>query len=142
MPESTATLVERYLAAIVDPRASAEVVGAMLHPEMLFVEQPNMFNPGGSQRDRATVLESLGQGHAMIGNQRFEVRDHYAVDDSRLVTRAQWSGECAIDLGPLPAGTRFRADSAMFFEFRDGLIYRQENFDCFALPELPADTAE
>lgn len=142
MSESTTALVERYLAAIVDPGASAEVVGTMLHPEMQFVERPNMFSPGGSQRDRAAVLDSLGRGRAMIGDQRFEVRDHYAVSDSHLVTRALWSGEAAIDLGPLPAGTRFRADSAMFFEFRDGLIYRQENFDCFALPELPAPPAK
>jgi ketosteroid isomerase-like protein len=141
MPVPTTALVERYLALIANPASQPEDVGTLLHPEVLFVEHPNMFSPAGSRRDRAAILESMVRGREVIAAQRFDVHDHHAVDDLRLVTRATWHGQTARDLGPLPVGTRFRAETAMFFEFRDGLIYRQENFDCFAMPE-PPETAE
>lgn len=137
MPTPTTALVERYLTAIADPTVPVEEVAAMLHPEIVYIERPNMFSPGGSRRDRDEMLSSLERGRALIVGQQFEVRDHHAVDDTLVVTRARWQGETATALGPLPAGTRFRSDTAMFFEFRDGLIFRQENFDCFALPEAP-----
>lgn len=137
MPAPATATVERYLAAIADPSTPVEVVAEMLHPEVLFTERPNMFSPAGSQRGRDDMLQSLDRGRSLIVGQRFEVRDHHAVEDTRVVTRATWRGETAHALGPLPAGTTFRSETAIFFEFRDGLIYRQENFDCFAMPEPP-----
>ncbi len=65
------------------------------------------------------------------------IEEHLPTVGGTLVTRAVWEGELAIDAGPLVRGTRLRADIAMFFEFRDGRILRQENFDCYGPPEPP-----
>jgi ketosteroid isomerase-like protein len=52
-------------------------------------------------------------------------------------TRVRWTGTLAVDAGPLPAGTRMEAHSAMWFTVRDGRIARQENYDCFTAPSPP-----
>jgi len=40
-------------------------------------------------------------------------------------------GKLAISFGSLQAGSEMRAHSAMFFEFKDGKIVSQKNYDCF-----------
>jgi ketosteroid isomerase-like protein len=126
-----AAVVERYLALVADPDAGAEALAEVCDPEMRFVERPNLVNPRGSERDLEAMLASLLQGRRLLSEQRFDVVDHTVAGD-RVATRAVWSGTVAEGSGPLPAGARLRADSAMFFTLRGGRIHRQENFDCFA----------
>lgn len=97
-----------------------------------------MFSPTGSVRPRDVMFEGMAKGRTILTGQSYEVREHQVVDETHVVTRVPWRGETAIDLGALPAGTMLQCDSAMFFEFRDGLIVAQENFDCFAPPVPPA----
>ena len=42
-----------------------------------------------------------------------------------------WTGVLAISFGSLSAGSEMRAHSAMFFEFNDGKVVNQRNYDCF-----------
>jgi ketosteroid isomerase-like protein len=44
---------------------------------------------------------------------------------------ARWEAELAVPVCSLTAGDIMRAHFAMFFEFRDGRIWRQRNYDCF-----------
>jgi hypothetical protein len=48
-----------------------------------------------------------------------------------VAIEAIWTGTLAIGLGSLKPGDKMRARFAQFFEFRDGLIVRQRNYDCF-----------
>ena len=42
-----------------------------------------------------------------------------------------WVGVLKVPVGSLEAGAEMRAHFAVFLEFRDGLIYRQRNYDGF-----------
>jgi ketosteroid isomerase-like protein len=124
-------VVERYLALVADPAAGAAALAEVCDSEMRFVERPNLVNPRGGERDLEAMLASLLLGRRLLAEQRFDVIDH-TVAGERAATRTVWTGTVGEGSGPLPAGARLRADSAMFFTLRDGRIHRQENFDCFA----------
>ena len=42
-----------------------------------------------------------------------------------------WVGVLAVDVGSLAIGDEMRANFGVFLTFRDGLIVRQRNYDCF-----------
>jgi hypothetical protein len=42
-----------------------------------------------------------------------------------------WTGILALPFGSLSVGSQKRAHSAMFFQFKDGKIVSQRNYDCF-----------
>ena len=48
-----------------------------------------------------------------------------------VVLEAIWTGTLAVGLGTLKPGDQLRARFAQIFEFKDGLIWRQRNYDCF-----------
>jgi ketosteroid isomerase-like protein len=127
-------VIERYLALIADPTADPASIGELLDPAVRFIERPNLFSPRGSERDRAQMLASLAQGRELLREQRFDVVDHLVAGDT-VATRVVWTGTLAVEVPSYAAGSRLRADSSMYFTFRDGLIVRQENYDCFHLQE-------
>jgi ketosteroid isomerase-like protein len=131
-------LIERYLAMVANADSTPADFDDLLHAEMVFTERPNMFSPTGSVRPRNVMFEGMAKGRTILTGQSYEVRDHQVVDATHVVTRVLWRGQTSVDLGALPAGTTLSCDSAMFFEFRDGLIVAQENFDCFAPPAPPS----
>ena len=45
--------------------------------------------------------------------------------------RAEVLKRMAMDAGPLKKGQRLAAHFCMIFEFKEGLIHRQRNYDCF-----------
>ena len=71
-------VVERFLAAF-DRRWPAEdELAELVGPDILFTEQPNLINPGGSELDRAAMRAGLEAGRRLLAWQSYEVRDHVA----------------------------------------------------------------
>ena len=52
-------------------------------------------------------------------------------DGDRVSVEVLWTGTLALAFGSLAVGSQMRAHSAMFFQFRDGKIVSQRNYDCF-----------
>jgi ketosteroid isomerase-like protein len=129
-------IVERYLALIADHDSDPAAIRDLLEDGMRFVEHPNLFSPGGSDRDVPRIMASLRQGWRLLSGQRYEVLGH-AVDGETVATRVRWTGTLATAAGPLPAGTGLEAHSSMWFTIRGGRIARQENYDCFTAPSPP-----
>jgi ketosteroid isomerase-like protein len=50
---------------------------------------------------------------------------------NQVAVEARWTATLAVPFGNIPAGGEMRARFAIFLEFRDGLIVRQRNYDCF-----------
>jgi ketosteroid isomerase-like protein len=127
-------LARRYLSAIeasTDPtRAGGEQAADFFHPDVLQEEFPNRFVPTGAKRDLAALKEAGARGRAVLQGQRYEVRAAYALADT-VILEVLWVGKLALQIGALTAGQEMRAHFAVFLEFRDGLIYRQRNYDCF-----------
>ncbi|MCA9527261.1 MAG: nuclear transport factor 2 family protein [Myxococcales bacterium] len=127
----TEALITRYLALLADPTATADALGALLHPEMRQREWPNALNPRGQESDRADCLRRFAAGQAMLRVQHYTLTSTL-VDGDRAVVEAEWLGTMAVDAGPLRAGQTLTAAICMAFELRDGLIWRQRNYDCFS----------
>jgi ketosteroid isomerase-like protein len=121
--------VRTYLAAIESGEA-----GALLHSifteDIRQIELPNRLNPSGQQSDLAGMLQRSEQGRKVLRSQHYEVLSE-VVQGSRVAVEAVWTGILAVPLGTLTPGSEMKAYLAMFFEFRDGRIASQRNYDCF-----------
>jgi hypothetical protein len=42
-----------------------------------------------------------------------------------------WTGTLALPIGQIPIGGHMKANFARFYEFENGKIRRQRNYDCF-----------
>jgi ketosteroid isomerase-like protein len=54
-----------------------------------------------------------------------------------VVLELVWTGTVGVDAGPFRAGQDLRARSAFFLDFRDGLVVRMRNYDCFDAWDAP-----
>ena len=99
-------------------------------PDARQVELPNRLNPRGGASDLSTILRRAEQGQNLLRNQQYEIVSELA-QDHRVAMEAKWTGTLAVALGSLEAGATMTAHFAMFFEFMDGRIQLQRNYDCF-----------
>ncbi|MBX2802580.1 MAG: nuclear transport factor 2 family protein [Myxococcales bacterium] len=128
-------VIERYLAEVSALAPDVDAVAKLLHEDVEFIEHPNLISPKGRVRDRQGMLDGVQAGAEIIARQHFDVWDRIRVDADSHVLRAAWEGELAVRIGAWRMGTVLRAKLAMFFELRDDLIVRQENFDCYEPPQ-------
>ena len=120
-------LTRRYLAAIETGTTDAVIAFA---PDVVQVEYPNQFLPKGAERDLAAITAAGERGRKVMRAQRYEVQRAIAQDDV-VALEVLWVGTLAVDVGTLSAGSEMRAHFGVFITFRDGLIVRQHNYDCF-----------
>jgi len=123
------TLLQRaqaYLATI-EARADAS---AYFCPDVVQREFPNQLLREGAIRDLAALQAGQEKGKQVLTSERYEIVNAIEAGD-RLALELIWTGTLAIPLGKLPAGATMKAHLAVFLTFRDGLISRQHNYDCF-----------
>lgn len=129
MQSRNLALVRDYLAAL-ERGEAGDALARFFTTDALQVELPNRLNPNGQQSDLASIIARSLQGQHVLSSQKYEVLNEL-VQDERVSVEARWVGTLAITLGSLTKGSEMRAHFAMFFEFRDGRIARQRNYDCF-----------
>jgi ketosteroid isomerase-like protein len=127
--ETNIATVRRYFETIAEGPAP-DVAGGFYTPDAIQEEFPNRFLPNGARRDLAGIREAAARGKDVMARQAFQLLDAIASGD-KVVVEAQWSGTLGVDIGPITKGTTMRARFAVFFEFRNGQIARQRNYDCF-----------
>jgi ketosteroid isomerase-like protein len=126
---SNADIAREYLAAL-ERGESGESLRRFLTPDFVQEEFPNALNPKGQRSDLASALERSEHGKMLLQSQRYDVHSAIASGDS-VALEVGWSCVLAISVASLPAGSEMRAHFAVFFDFRDGKIARQRNYDCF-----------
>lgn len=121
-------LVRAYLAAV----ERFDVGGARkcLHPDIVFTEQPNRLNPGGTQRTLDVMMAGLPKGAAILERQSYGIVSIFGGGD-RVAVETRWEGRLKIALGTLKPGDTMVAHIAMLFRVKDQLIWRQTNYDCY-----------
>jgi ketosteroid isomerase-like protein len=122
-------LVREYLAALANGE-SGEALGRFFTPDALQIELPNRLNPTGGKSDLATLVQRSEQGKKLLQSQSYTITSAIASHE-RAAVEAEWRATLAVPLGTLAAGAEMKAYFAMFFEFRDGRIAIQRNYDCF-----------
>jgi len=69
-------------------------------------------------------------GRKLLSSQNYDIQRIYETEDT-LIAEVIWTATVAIDAGSFKAGQQMKAYFSCIFEFKDGLIYRQRNYDCF-----------
>lgn len=121
--------LRRYFAALADMKTGDELA-TFFHPEIEQTEFPNALNPKGAVRDLTAILEGAERGKLVTVAQTYEV-ENLVLDGQRAIAEVIWTGTLAMDVASLQKGDVMRARFACAFELRDGVIYRQRNYDCF-----------
>ena len=128
--ETNLATVRSYYAAMA-AGAPVEAMNDFYSPDVVQLEFPNRYLPNGAERGLKELMEAGVRGKALMASQEFEIRGTMASGNT-VVVEAAWSGTLRIAAGDVvPAGTVMRARFAQFFEFRDGKIVAQRNYDCF-----------
>lgn len=120
--------VRRYLKAI-EEGTFADIEN-LFTPDIVMEQLPNRIYPQGLRGNRAQMAEGFAKGRKLLASQTYEVKKSI-VQDSALAIEVVWTGTLALGFGNLAAGAQMRCHSAMFFQFRDGKIASQRNYDCF-----------
>jgi ketosteroid isomerase-like protein len=117
-----------YLAAL--ESGDTEAALGYLAADVIQEEFPNRLVPHGATRNLDEMREGARRGKQVMRSQRFEILSMMS-DGDRVALEVQWTGTLAIPLGTLPADGQMRARFGVFLTFREGLIVRQHNYDCF-----------
>ncbi|MFC5864315.1 nuclear transport factor 2 family protein [Acidicapsa dinghuensis] len=119
-------LIRDYFASI----ESGVSTRAFFTEDMLQIEFPNRLNPKGQRSDLVSLIQRSEMGKKVLTSQHYEIVSAIA-QGNRAAVEAVWTGTLAIPFGALSAGSVMKAYFAIFFQFRDGKIALQHNYDCF-----------
>jgi len=111
-------------------RESADDIIEFYHPNVKQVEFPNALNSSTVIRNLEQLKEASEKGKLILKKEEYEILHSYAFDNN-VILEVMWTGTLAIPLGNIPAGGQMKAHFAQFYEFKDGKIIRQRNYDCF-----------
>jgi len=127
-PAENLATVRRYLKTIED--GAFESIAELFTPDMMMEQLPNRIYPNGIRGNVSQMAEGFAKGRKLLSSQTYEIKNSFALDD-RVAVEVLWTGTLALSFGSLSAGSQMRAHSAMFFQFKDGKISSQRNYDCF-----------
>jgi ketosteroid isomerase-like protein len=119
---TTREIVTAYIQAI--EAHDTERVATFLHPEVENLEHPNKIVPAGRRYDRDAMRAAGERGKAVMASERYEIRQ-MIVEGDRAAVLIRWSGT-------VHDGPTMRAEICSIIELRDGKVWRQEQYDCFA----------
>jgi ketosteroid isomerase-like protein len=117
---------QRYLKFIEEGVFPGELIAAGMVMEQL----PNRIYPKGLRSGVKEMAEAFDQGKKLLSSQSYRITKLLEQGDS-VAMEVLWTGRLAVPLGTLSAGSEMRAYCAMFFEFHEGRIVSQRNYDCF-----------
>ena len=123
-------LIERAKAFVQAVEAPCAEIEPFYASDVGQEEFPNRLLPKGTVRNLEALREASAKGRKVIKAQTIEIVN--AVSSGQcVVLEAIWTGTLAVGFGTLKPGDQLRARFAPVFEFKDGLIWRQRNYDCF-----------
>jgi len=120
--------VELYLKSI--ENGDFGFIAGLFSPDAVVEQLPNRIYPNGIRSEVSRMAEAFEKGRKLLSSQSYEIKGCVAEGDS-LSIEVLWTGTLALAFGSLSVGSQMRAHSAMFFQFKDGKIVRQRNYDCF-----------
>jgi ketosteroid isomerase-like protein len=117
-----------YLKAIEE--GSFDPLLDLFAPDAVLEQLPNRIYPKGIRSGTSAMRNAFEKGRQLLSSQTYEIKNYVVLHD-RIAVEVLWRGKLAINFGTLSVGSEMIAYSAMFFEFREGKIISQRNYDCF-----------
>ncbi|MDX8451150.1 nuclear transport factor 2 family protein [Mesorhizobium sp. VK9D] len=118
-------------------RGDAAAASRAYDAQAIQTELPNALKPRGDRRGVEQLAADFERGRKLLARQTYEV-GAVTAQMNRVVLEVKWTGIVASDFGKLKAGDAMVAHSAICFDFRDGKIVAQRNYDCFESQPLPS----
>ncbi len=123
-------VVKRYFALTEQFSAVESDYTDVLHPDIEQCEFPNLLTAQLTVSDRMTLFQRMQGGSKLLASQQYDIQRAYEVDDT-VITEVIWTAEVGADIGAFKSGQKLKAYFCCIFDFKDGFIYRQRNYDCF-----------
>ena len=127
-PEANVDLLRRYLAAL-SSGAGPDQLEQFFVPDVVQEEYPNRITPNGAVRDLQALKDARTRGLALMSSERYELTNAVAQGE-QVAAEMTWTGTVRTAVGPFVPGQTLAARLGVFFEFREGRIARQRNYDC------------
>ncbi|GAA5225377.1 nuclear transport factor 2 family protein [Membranihabitans marinus] len=122
-------IVEDFI-KVLENRESFDEVLEFYHPEIEQIEFPNTLTTNKTVRNYKELAIAAEKGKAVLKKETYKILKKYTFDNV-VIIEAQWTGILAIPIGKLKPGDVMTAHFAQFYEFKDGKIIKQRNYDCF-----------
>lgn len=123
-------IVKKYFALTERFVSEESEYADIFHPDIEQTEYPNGLTAQLTVSDRETLFRRMPNGAKLLASQNYDIQHAYEVEES-VITEVVWTAVVRADLGPFKAGQNLKAYFCCVFDFKDGLIYRQRNYDCF-----------
>ena len=119
----------RFIKAIEDGNTGADL-SEFYHHEIEQTEYPNALTKTLTTRNLHDLKEASEKGKKILVKQTYDVKNSY-VSGNTVIIECVWTGTLAVPLGKIPAGGNMVAWFTQIYEYREGKIFRQRNYDCF-----------
>ncbi|QHT68478.1 nuclear transport factor 2 family protein [Rhodocytophaga rosea] len=123
-------LVKKYFHLVETFHTDSQAYEEILHPNVIQTEYPNLVTPQIKSRSRDGLMNGAKAGKQLLSSQKFEIIGILA-GPGHLTVELQWHGTVAVDVGPFTKEQQLMAYICTIFEFKDGKIFRQRNYDCY-----------
>jgi ketosteroid isomerase-like protein len=128
-PNDIIQIAKDFILAV-ETRKSAEDVARFYHDDVVQTEFPNAITKTTAVRKIDDLRNASQKGKQVLSKEKYKIV-HAHKDGNTVIIEAVWTGTLAVPLGKLAAGDEMKAYFAQFFEFKEGKIFRQRNYDCF-----------
>ena len=125
------SIVEEFLKTL-EHRKSFDDLLPFYHKDIEQVEVPNLLNSKKTIRSLKELKIASEKGASVIQNERYHIVNKY-ICDRAVIVEVIWSGQLSQTLGRLDVGEELKAYFAQFYEFENGKIIKQRNYDCFEI---------
>ena len=122
-------LVEKFLKTL-ETRTDFEELIPFYHPDVEQIEYPNLLTIVKTCRSLDDLRDAAEKGKGVLQSEKYEIINKYT-SESVVIVEVVWRGVLGIPIGKLKPGDTMKAYFAQFYEFKDGRIIRQRNYDCF-----------
>lgn len=122
-------IAKTFIKAIEEGK-TGDALAEFYSEKVIQVEYPNTLTRNLTARTLKDLQEASERGKKVMAKQQYDIVKSYVYGNT-VILEAVWTGTLAITIGNLPAGGEMKAYFAQFFEFEDGKIIRQRNYDCF-----------
>ena len=100
------------------------------HPEVVQTEYPNTLTKNTTTRMLKDLEAAATRGKQVLQKERYDIVNSYVAGNT-VIVEAIYTGVLAIPVGKLKPGDEMKAWFAQIYEFKNGKIFRQRNYDCF-----------
>jgi hypothetical protein len=111
-------------------RKSADDLLQFYHPDVKQIDFPNTVTRNRKVSTLKDIREAIEQSKKMLQKEEYEVLNSWSFENT-VIIEAIWTGTLAVPMGNIPAGGQMKAYFAQFYEFKEGKIFKQRNYDCF-----------